>query len=171
MKKKNKGVTLIELMIFIAIFSIVLRMTGFNNYIWNQYKMQESVMLDQAKVVKFRKLLNLYLKDTKSFKQVSRRQLIADNFYLKVTKYRNKLTLNGKIFKFEKFEIGNFNKLDDKLATINIKNGNNEYDLYLVAGINESDNQIVEEQSNIQIENPTSPNTLENLNDEVANEK
>ena len=170
MRMKTKGTTLIELMIFIAILSIVLHMVGFNNSIWNQYKLQESVMLDQVKVFKFRKLLlNQYLKETKYFKQVSKRQLIADNFYLKVTKYRNKLTLNGKIFKFEKFEIGNFNKLDDKLVTINIKNGSNEYDLFIVAGNNELDNQFFGEQYNNQID--PIPNIIENVNDEGSNEK
>ena len=168
---KTKGMTLIELMIFIAILGIVFHMLGFNNYIRNQFQLQESVMLDQVKVVKFRKLLNQYLKETKSFKQVSRRQLIADNFYLKVTKFRNKLTLNGKIIKFEKFEIGNFNKIDDKLATINIKNGSNEYDLYLVAGDIELSNQIVDEPNKVQTENSTETNSLVNVNDEAANEK
>ncbi len=130
----SKGLTLIELMIVLAIFGIVIPFMGFKE-ISDQYKFQEEIMLDQSNVMLFKKKLNTLLKDTKKFINVRNRQIVADNFTLKVAKSsRSKLSLNGKVYKFKKFEFGSFYRIDNNVVSCNVKNHNFDFDLFLVAG-------------------------------------
>lgn len=130
---KNKGVTLIELMIVIAIMGIVFSFNDFNETL-KQYEIQQKNMQDQFKVLQFKKMFFKLLKETKSFSKVNSRQIFTDNFKLTVSNNKRKLSLNGKKFTFDKFEIYNFSKINDSLVSCTIKNWNSTYDIYLVAG-------------------------------------
>lgn len=130
---KNKGVTLIELMIVIAIMGIVLPFISFKET-FKEYEIQQKTVQEQFKVLQFKKMFFKLLKGTKSFSKVNSRQIFTDNFRLTVSNNKSRLSLNGKKFTFDKFEIYNFSKINDSLVTCTIKNGNSNYDIYLVAG-------------------------------------
>lgn len=170
----NKGTTLIELMIVIAIMGIIFCFIPFKET-FRQYNLQEQMLKEQAKVLQFKKMLFKLLKETKSFSKVNSRQIFTENFRLTVSKNKTKLSLNGKIFKFNKFEFYNFSKINDSLVTCTIKNGNSAFDIYLIAG-NYPQNNNKQTDDKKQIDEPVEMQKEESLpqndsNPEVNNEE
>ena len=131
----NRGFTLIELMIVIAIMGIISNIKYFYT-IKKQYDIQEEMVFEQERVIKFYKALKKLLSETKEFKTVKPNSVIADNFSLLLSNDRTKIKLNGRLYTFKSFKIFDF-KRDDKNVICNFKNGKNTpFSIYLIAGKN-----------------------------------
>ncbi|MBQ2591837.1 MAG: type II secretion system protein [Candidatus Riflebacteria bacterium] len=128
----NRGVTLIELMIVIAILGIAFNIKGFIN-IANNYKDQEKSIIEQEKILRFHKNLKNLLKDSKEFIKVTNKKLETDKFKLMISNNNDKIYLNGKVYNFKSFVMQNFRKSDD-CVICDVLNGNQSFYLYLLPG-------------------------------------
>ena len=129
---KNRGVTLIELMIVIAILGIVFNMKGLNTIV-KDYKVQEKRIQEQEMILKFQKKFNKLLKESKSFVKVTNKQIVTDKLKLMTSNTNDKIFLNGKVYEFNNFKLLNFKRTDD-IVKCDVINGNHSFYLYLVPG-------------------------------------
>ena len=174
----NKGLTLIELMLVLAIMGIIFPLTNYKDVL-NRYDYQQNMIKEQDKVLRFHKKLNNLLKNSNSFNSVNSKKIEADNFYIRVSNNKKRIDLNGEIFEFRSFEFGNFKKENDVFVVCDIKNTNLTFKYYLTPNkkkdeqkyenSSESNEQITpKEEINIDKKDVNLPKILEK---EVNNEQ
>ncbi len=139
----NRGVTLIELMIVVAILGIAFNIKGFIN-IADDYKNQERRIIEQDKILRFHNNLKKLLKESKEFIKVSNKKLETDKLKLMISNNNNKIFLNGKVYNFNNFRMLNFRRSDD-CVICDVFNGNQSFDLYLVSGKAEVSNSVLQQ--------------------------
>ena len=162
---RNKGYTLIELMIVIACLGIILGVDGYYK-ILKQYSEQEKIILEQGQVLSFQKKLRKLLKESNTLGTITNRKLVTDKVNLSVSNKRNKVLLNGKLYEFDSFQIYNFRKINNCIKC-DVKNGNQAFKLYLSVGkslFNKSEEQIDDDK------NSSSSDTETASDVEVSNE-
>lgn len=143
---KNRGFTLIELMILIAVFSIMLNVKGLYTF-YKDYKNQEKRILEQAKILRFQKNFNKLLKESKSFVKVTSKQIVTDKLKLMTSNNNDKIYLNGKVYEFSSFKLLNFKRTED-IVKCDVLNGNHSFFIYLVPGkADNSQPKVIEENS------------------------
>ena len=128
----NKGITLIELMIVIAILGILFNINGFIR-IRKEYDEQERRINEQHSVLMFHKALKKLLRESKTFINVSNKKLITDKLKLMISKSYNIIYLNGKYYEFRNFRFSNFVREKDAVKC-DVRNGNNFFNIFLVCG-------------------------------------
>lgn len=132
----NRGITLIELMIVVAILGIAFNFKGIYT-ITRDYKAQEKRIEEQEKILRFQKILRKLLKESKSFTKVTYKQVVADNFKLMTSNNNDKIFLNGKVYQFDNFKLVNFERIDE-IVKCDVINGNFSFNMFLVPGKIES---------------------------------
>ena len=128
----NRGITLIELMIVIAILGIAFNFKGIYT-VTNDYKEQNKRIEEQERVIRFQKNLRKLLKECKSFTSVTNKRIVADNFKLMISNNNEKIFLNGKVYQFDNFKLFNFKRIDE-IVKCNVINGKLSFNMFLVPG-------------------------------------
>ena len=163
----NRGITLIELMIVIAILGIAFNFRGIYTIV-KDYKVQEKRILEQENILRFQKHLKKLLKESKSFTKVTYKQIVADNFKLMISNNNDKIFLNGKVYQFDNFKLLNFERID-KIAKCEVINGNLSFNMFLVPGKFEvSKSELLE--NNTQEFSDQNENVVSEVEVEVENE-
>lgn len=163
----KKAYSLIELMIVLAIFGILFCIPAFQET-FRQFNHQEEILQDQENVFLFTTHLRTLIKNSKYIDTAFDRQLIMDNLRLVVSKDKSRVFLNGKIWKFSRFTICDFERVDDQTAICNINNSGNKYCLYITPGKygpvvdevgQENSNAASESTANADVEEVSNENT------------
>ena len=144
----NRGVTLIELMIVIAILGIAFNIKGFIN-IANNYKEQERSIIEQDKILRFHKNLKKLLKESKEFIKITNKKLETDKLKLMISNNNEKIYLNGKVYNFKSFRMQNFRK-SDNCVICDVINGNLSFYLYLLPGKAEVSNTALQQDNSVE---------------------
>lgn len=120
-------------MILIAIIGIIFPLNSFQET-FRQFNRKEERMQDQENIFMFRNHLGSLIKNSRYIDNAFDRQLVMDNFRLVVSRDRKKVMLNGKVWKFNNFKLGDFERIDEKTAYCKVDNGGNKFNLYLMPG-------------------------------------
>lgn len=129
---KNKGMTLIELMIVVAVMGISFHMFE-DRYYLELFKRQEMDLSDQERLFSFRNRVAALLKESRYAIKAVDRQVIFDNFRIVVSKDKSKLYLNKKLYEFKNIKIDSFEMVSQQAVKLKVKNNLNLYEIFWVA--------------------------------------
>ena len=145
---KNRGITLIELMIVVAVLGIIFNIRGINTFV-KEYKAQQTRIVEQQKVLFFYKHLRKLLKESKELKIVTPKKLETDKFKLMISNNNEKIFLNGKVYAFNNFKMLNLKRAGDSVIC-DVLNGNQSFYLYLLPGKAEVSNTALQQDNSVE---------------------
>ncbi len=127
---KNKGFTLIELMIVIAILGIVFANSALTD-IGKRFTKLEEKIIENETLLQFRCRMNRVVNNASSLIIVLNNKVEFDNgSKIRVDSRNNTVFVDGHYYRFRNFNIKGFEKVNDQAFLCKVRNSKNTFYLY-----------------------------------------
>lgn len=131
--KNKKGMTLIEMMIAIAVLGVI-----FVNFAPHElayfYQNSHCKLIESEIVFELRNRINRNLREASELKSAFDRKVVFDNFQIVVSSDNHSMRVGNRLYVFENFKLGNFEKVGENAVTCQLVNGGQTVTLFWRAG-------------------------------------
>lgn len=127
---KNKGVTLIEMMIVLAIMGIMFANSALTD-IGKRYTQLEEKIIENETLLQFRCRMNRVVNNASNLIIVLNNKVDFDNgSKIRIDSRNNSVFVDGRNFRFKNFNVKGFEKVNDKTLLCKVRNSKNTFYLY-----------------------------------------